>query len=160
MNIGNLNQRPSFYNFFSSPHSKKAIVIEIISSLLILLFVYAALSKLFDYKTFLFQLRRSPYIKNMAEIVVWLLPLGELIIVLTLAIKRTRTVGLYLSFFLMLLFTGYIYLIQHFSYYVPCSCGGVLSNMSWNQHLIFNLGFVFLSLTGILLSSSNQRNGV
>src|SRR5690606_21323683 len=115
-----------------------------IASLLILLFVYAGISKLLDYDTFKFQLGRSPYVTNMAGFVAWALPAGEIIIAVLLIFQRTRLLGLYASFSLMLLFTGYIYTMLNFSHYIPCSCGGVLSEMSWMQHLIFNIVFTIL----------------
>lgn len=137
---------------------KRARIIDIISALLVLLFAYAAVSKLADYETFKFQLGRSPYVTKMAGFIAWALPLAELIIVALLLIKRTQLIGLYASFFLMALFTGYIYAMLHFSYYVPCSCGGVLSMMSWNQHLLFNIVFTALAFTGILIHKNNKEN--
>lgn len=132
-------------------------VVDIISALLILLFVYAALSKLLEFETFRFQLQKSPYVKDMANILVWTVPITEIVISITLAVPRFRHIGMYASFFLMLLFSGYIYIILHFSYYVPCSCGGVLSEMSWNEHLLFNIAFTLLALMGILLTGTNRN---
>jgi uncharacterized membrane protein YphA (DoxX/SURF4 family) len=62
-----------------------------------------------------------------------------------------RLIGLYASFFFMILFTGYIVAILRFSSYIPCSCGGILQKMSWTQHLIFNIGFLLLAVIAILL---------
>jgi hypothetical protein len=152
-NIASGMPKQNFYsNFLSFRWVKKSVAIEVISSLLILLFVYAALSKLRDYETFKSQLVKSPYISNMADFIAWSIPSGELTISILLAFKQTRLIGLYSSFFLMLVFTGYIYAMLHFSYFVPCSCGGVLSQMSWNQHFIFNIAFSVLSLLGIILT--------
>lgn len=130
---------------------KKNTVIEIISFLLVALFTYASVSKLIDFQRFKFQLGRSPFITEFSSIVAWFIPLSELIVVLLLILHRTRLLGLYGSFFLMIIFTGYIYAMLHFSYFIPCSCGGVLSSMGWSQHLIFNISFTLISLLGILL---------
>ena len=46
---------------------KQKVTIEIISFLLILLFVYAVSSKLFDYNTFKIQLSNSPFLKPFAD---------------------------------------------------------------------------------------------
>jgi len=70
-----------------------------------------------------------------------------------LAFLRFRLLGLYASFSLMVMFTAYIIAITKFSDYIPCSCGGVLQNMSWNQHLIFNIGFILLAVAGIIFHS-------
>jgi hypothetical protein len=130
---------------------KKNKSLEIISGLLVLLFAYAAVSKLFHYNDFKLQLGKSPYVNDFAGMVAWALPLGELAVVIALVINRTRLIGLYASLFLMTMFTAYIYAMLHFSYYIPCSCGGVLSQMSWGQHFIFNICFVALSIVGIFL---------
>jgi len=133
---------------------KKKTIVEVIASLLVFLFVYAALSKLLEPGKFRYQLAQSPFLTRIAWFVVWAIPLGELLISIALIIKRTRTAGLYLSLFLMLLFTGYIFMMLRYSPYLPCSCGGILSSMSWRQHFVFNLAFTALSLLGIVLQNA------
>lgn len=139
---------------------KRRVMIEIISSLLIVLFVYTALSKLFDYDTFRSQLGKSPFITSFASLLAWALPAAELLLGLLLALPVTRLAGLYVSLFMMTLFTAYIYSMLHFSYYIPCSCGGVISKMSWDQHLVFNVFFVVISIAGILLETKMVRQTV
>lgn len=131
-------------------------IIEVISLLLVILWVYAGLSKLLDYETTRFQLGRSPFLEHYAGFVAWAVPTSEIVIALGLLITRTRLASLYASFALMLMFTGYIYLILNHSYYIPCSCGGVLSGMDWQTHLWFNLGFTVLALIAIILSVSGN----
>lgn len=36
---------------------------------------------------------------------------------------------------------------------MPCSCGGILEKMNWNQHLLFNICFCVLAVPAILLQS-------
>jgi uncharacterized membrane protein YphA (DoxX/SURF4 family) len=132
----------------------KATFLEIISSLLILLFVYAALSKLRDYQTFKLQLSKSAFIDQFASVTAWALPIGEIIVGLALFFKHTRLIGLYASLFLMTMFTTYIYAMLNYSYDIPCSCGGILSKMGWTEHLWFNAGFVILAIVGILIKTT------
>lgn len=131
----------------------KKWILEIIVSLLVGLFVYTALSKLLDYDTFRSQLNKSPFLATISGITAWALPLTELIAAVLLVVYRTRLTGLYLSFFLMALFTAYIQVMLQYSYYLPCSCGGVLASMSWTQHLIFNIAFTALAAVGVLLQA-------
>jgi hypothetical protein len=128
----------------------KEIVVELICFLLILLFVYAAISKLLDYQTFKIQLAKSPYITNIAAPIANTLPIIEILIGILLVVKRLRLLGFYASFFIMVLFTTYIYFMLHYSYFIPCSCGGILSKMTWNQHLIFNIIYTALALCGTI----------
>ena len=137
---------------------KRSTVVEIISSLLVLLLVYTAFSKLLDYNTFKLQLSKSPFITEFATIIAWALPSIEFLVAIALVFNRTRLLGLYASLFLMTMFAAYIYAMLNFSYYIPCSCGGVLTTMTWGQHLWFNLFFITISIIGILVQ--NKINSV
>lgn len=119
--------------------------------------MYAAVSKLLDYETFKVQLSKSPFITQFASETAWALPIGEILIGLALTFRRTRLVGLYASLFLMTMFTVYIYTMLNYSYYIPCSCGGVLSKLGWTAHLWFNFGFVLISVIGIFLQTNQLR---
>ena len=129
---------------------------EIIVSLYVLLFVYAAMSKLLDFQKFVVQLGQSPMLTEMARYVAWVVPGVELFISFLLLLPKTRIGALYASFSLMTLFTVYIVLASRFSDYVPCSCGGVIQQLSWGQHLIFNLVFLALGVSAILLSTTPE----
>ena len=129
----------------------KRIIVVVISIMFILLFVYAASSKFFEFQKFQVQLSQSPLLTRNAILLSWIVPTLEIGISLLLSSELFRLLGLYLSFSLMILFTGYIVLITRFSEFIPCSCGGVLQNLSWNQHLVFNLGFACLGMLGVLL---------
>jgi uncharacterized membrane protein YphA (DoxX/SURF4 family) len=139
---------------------KKQFVADFIASLFILLFVYAALSKLLDYDEFRVQVSKSPLLTAFTGWVIWLVPAVEIVIALLLAIPRWRLPALYASFTLMVMFTAYIVAILHFSDFIPCSCGGILQNMNWDQHLVFNIFFIVLALTGVLLYSQDTDDPV
>lgn len=135
----------------------KAIVVEIIVLLYILLFVYAAVSKLLDFENFQVQLGQSPLISSFAGWLSWIVPLGELFIVGLLLVRRARVYGLYLSFLLMVFFTIYIFTILNYSESIPCSCGGILERMSWKEHLWFNILFVFLAVFGLFFIQDRMK---
>ena len=67
--------------------------------------------------------------------------------------SKFRKHGLYAAFSLMAMFTVYIYIVVHYSSFVPCSCGGILEKMSWDAHLVFNLVFVLLAALALLLQN-------
>lgn len=111
-----------------------------VSAFLVLLFVYAATSKLMDAHRFIHQVRLSPLIPPGSHtLVAYAIPVTELAISLALCFNSTRRTGLYASYFLMLMFTLYLYFLLHYSTYIPCSCGGILGKMPWNVHIVFNL---------------------
>jgi hypothetical protein len=141
--------------------AKKATIVEIICALHIILFIYTGINKIMDHEKFKLEMGRSPFIQNIASFIAVAIPAGELLIALALIIKPTRLLGLYLSFFLMALFTGYIWLMLTYAYDLPCSCGGVLAKMSWNDHLYFNAGFTVLAMiAAIFQSKMNTANSL
>jgi len=141
-----------------SINMKRHFFLEIICNLIILLFIYAAVSKLLDYETFKLQLGKSPFINEFSGVAAWALPVVEVFVGLALAFSKTRLIGLYASLFLMTMFSAYIYTMLHYSYYIPCSCGGILSKMGWSTHLWFNIGFVLLSIFGIFLEANKYTS--
>lgn len=126
--------------------------------LFVLLFVYAALSKLLDFNTFQNQLGQSPLLSSYAHWIVWTVPISEILIAILLCISRFRILGLYGFYGLMIMFTTYIIIILNFTSYTPCSCGGVLEKLGWIEHLYFNLAFIILSALSIVLLSSNKKS--
>lgn len=131
---------------------KRRRLAEIVAAVFILLFVYTATSKLFEFANFRYVLSRSPLIGSYAFFVAWALPIAELAIALLLFFPRSRRAGLWASLIIMLVFTGYLSYMIYFTPDRPCSCGGVLKQMTWKQHLVFNIFFTLLALTGIWLS--------
>lgn len=134
-----------------TPIIMKENLLNLIVNLFILLFLYTAISKILDHHEFRIQLGQSPLLSSFSDYAAWLVPAIELMVSLMLIFKRSRLAGLYASFALMTMFSAYIISITRFTGFIPCSCGGVLQNMSWNTHLIFNLSFITLGFIGILL---------
>lgn len=119
-------------------------------ALLVLLFVYAACSKLLAFDDFRGQLHNQPIPYGLAEVLWYGLPALELLAAALLLFTRTVFGGLVLSAFLLLVFSGYISLVLLGAWArVPCSCGGILNGMSWGPHLAFNLLFLAISLAAI-----------
>lgn len=132
--------------------SKKQVIIECIAALLILLFLYAGISKFIEFKTFIDQMNNQPLPNSWTPFLVWVIPLLEVSISISLIFEYTRLLGFWFSLILMSIFTIYTALVLfHFFPYVPCSCGGVIQKLTWPQHLILNLSYTTLSALGIYL---------
>ncbi|QDW25223.1 DoxX family membrane protein [Pedobacter sp. KBS0701] len=128
----------------------KAIFKSTVPPLLVLLFIYAALSKLFTFSDFDQQLHNQSFPGWLADFLLYFLIPVEIITALLLCFKRTIKTGLLFSSALLLAFTTYIALVMlHFWDRVPCSCGGILSQMGWTAHLIFNSIFLILNLIAL-----------
>ena len=137
----------------------RKITIEVFSILLIMLFLYAAISKWLNMRAFEKAMYNQPFSHWLATLFIWTVPATEVIISILLMIKRTQLIGLKASFILMCLFTLYIgSILLHFFPRVPCSCGGVIQKLNWPQHLVFNLFFILISLWAILLETGKMPN--
>ncbi len=119
--------------------------------LLILLFMYAAASKLMAFADFRAQLLNQTFPHSWVPVLARLVPALEFTACGLLAFSGTEKYGLWISAALLTVFSGYIGLVLlHAWSRVPCSCGGILNHMSWGTHLVFNLVFLGLAITGLL----------
>ncbi|WP_394354296.1 MauE/DoxX family redox-associated membrane protein [Aestuariibaculum sediminum] len=132
------------------------LIIEITCNLLVVLFLYAAISKLLDYQHFKWQLNQSPFISTYSDSLSWIIPITEIGISIALISKEFKLEGLISSLILLGCFTTYIIIILSYSNHIPCSCGGVLSSLGWKKHILFNLSFMFLNTIGILLTKHKK----
>ena len=128
------------------------ITVEIISILYVVVFAFTGLTKLMEGDRFFNNLNNSPILPDLvwlSYIISWVVPTLEIVIALLIAIPRTRLKGLYSALGLMIAFTIYVVGIVFISPYAPCSCGGIITLLSWPQHLIFNVGLIILALVAI-----------
>lgn len=133
------------------------MLIQIICSILILLFAYAGLSKLVDHAMFYVQLVRMPFLSSFAGFIAWALPLLEFAIVAALLFPATMRYGLYAAFVLLSMFVLFLLVMVMFTTSLPCSCGGIIAKLTWQQHIVFNVFFVALSIAGIWLHNKMIR---
>ena len=135
---------------------KIEIVKDLTCYLLIFLFTYTGLTKLIDHTVFKSSILQSPIIGNYATLISLLIPLLELSIVVMLAFDKYRQKGFLFSLLLMTAFTIYIIYMILFIPHLPCSCGGILKELSWSNHLLFN-SFVILLILVSLLSQNKHK---
>jgi len=122
----------------------------------VVMLTYAATSKLLDFEQFKIQLGQSPIITAYADWVAWGIPLIEYMIVGLFLVPRFTLLAFYASFSLMIMFTTYILLILNFSDYIPCSCGGVLEDLGWTEHIVFNVGFIIIAAIALFYLERNS----
>lgn len=136
---------------------KKSIALDIIASLFILLFIYTGLMKLLDHTLFINAMHKSSWLAPFASILSIVVPLAELLTAAFLLIPTTRKIGFYSSLGLMSIFTVYVGLMLYFQSNLPCTCGGIIQQMTWHQHFYFNSAFTLLSIIAVWLSNRLKR---
>ena len=124
-------------------------ITDVTAYLFLALFIYTATSKLMGVNAFSSVLAKSPIIGSYHLTVAWAIPVVEIAISVLLILSATRKQGLYASFLLMIIFTLYLAYIVYSGNKLPCHCGGVISSMTWKQHIWFNLCFIAIGLLGI-----------
>ena len=128
---------------------KTEIINNLTCYILIFLFTYTGVTKLIDHTIFNSSILQSPIISNYATVISWLIPLLELSIVVMLAFDKYRQTGFLFSLLLMTIFTIYIIYMILFIPHLPCSCGGILKELSWSNHLLFNSLIIVLILISL-----------
>jgi putative oxidoreductase len=137
---------------------KTSNLLSFISALLILLYVYTAVSKWMDFDQFKAQMYGQALPVWLAHLLIFTLPATEIFTAILLLFNRTQLAGYYLSAVLLLIFTGYVALVVfHFFDRVPCACGGVIRALGWELHLLFNVFFLLLTILAIKLHNRERR---
>lgn len=138
---------------------KKESVIEICIALIVLLFAYTGVSKFLDYDKFVFQMRLAPLplMIILAPVLGVVMPVIELLIAMALLFNPTRLKALYATIGLLIAFEFYISGMMLTGRHLPCTCGGIISEMGWGQHLLFNMLFILISITTIYLIKNIKR---
>jgi uncharacterized membrane protein YphA (DoxX/SURF4 family) len=130
---------------------KRTTIIESVVFLYSILFLYTGISKLTDHNEFKESIRDAPFLAPISTGIAWGTPLLEFFVTLLLIIPRWRLKGLYASLTLMIVFTGYVIALLLFDENLPCSCGGIIQQLSWRQHLAFNIAFLLLAIGAVVL---------
>lgn len=159
---------------------KREHVIDILLSLIVMLFLYASISKLWEFKGFIAAINRQPLPEWSKPILVWAVPMAEILVSLcllydnlihTLAIYlhplkrvdsyhiklKVRLVGLYGALILMTTFSIYTGLAVFGAFkHRPCGCGGVINNLTWGGHFALNLFYTAITVAAIWLTRKEQ----
>jgi hypothetical protein len=150
--------RYRFNNVFKTRLSNsKKLISNLCSIVLSVFFAYAGIYMLYYKHFFEWQLNDTVFLKNYTGVIVWIVPIFELIISLFLLVPRTRIVGFYLSFFLLLGILSIIFILQHFFERGPCVCIGIFPSLSWLQQNLITIGFIVISITGASLIPVNKK---
>jgi hypothetical protein len=127
-----------------------------IELLLCMLFAYSGFTKLWSYNSFFDQLLQSPLISGVfVGIIARYLPMFEILLSVMLLLPKMRELKLSVTLFMMVCFTVYLFVLFMFFEKPPCACGGILGQVSYPTHIMFN--FVITLLTAVALYMHNYN---
>lgn len=141
-------------------YSFKSGYILLCRSLFIVLFMYAGLTKLLEVDLFYDNLYNSPLLpksETLLYIMTWTIPLIEIIIAIALCFNSFNKKALISIILLLGIYSIYIAAILWIAPYQPCSCGGVVRLLSWEEHLILNALSIGLALSCLRLHLKKIR---
>ncbi|HYK57537.1 MAG TPA: MauE/DoxX family redox-associated membrane protein [Flavisolibacter sp.] len=135
----------------------KAVIINRIAAVFIFLFAYTAIDKLISFASFRNNISQSPFIGQYSSMIAVMLPILELVAVVLLFLPKTRLAGLYASLGLMSVFSLYIGYALLLKLKLPCSCGGILQDLNWQQHFWVNIVLTLLSAVAIHFQTKTSQ---
>jgi|GEM_PF-1781977 len=142
-------------NWALSARTKERIV-NLSSYFFIILFIYAASSKMLYHQQFEHQVSQMPMFSGIAGLVAWIVPFIELSISALLLFNMTRLIGLVAGGIMLVVFTLYLVIILNFAGHRPYSDGGLFEMLGWQGHLRLNLVCIILCYFGVMLRMNSD----
>lgn len=139
-------------------NSAKEIAVFVICLICMFLFLFSAYEKLVEHQRFYKGLSSVTIIGSRAGIISYAVPIFEIITSMLLIIPQTHKQGLYGFVSLMVLFTIYIFGMWLWAPNLPCHCNLIIENLSWGQHIWFNLAFIALAIAALLIKKNNNNS--
>lgn len=138
---------------------KQTYILIAITVILLTLWVPTSLNKILYFESFKHNVHNQPFNKNIAKVIVYSIPLLEIITAVFIVIPKYRLRGFILSTILMSIFTIYIAAaLLNVWDKLPCGCGLIITGMTWQEHLWFNLIFLILSVTAWYIHFFTSKN--
>lgn len=121
------------------------------------LFMYTGCSKLLDHHNFARQLSAVFRWPPLYLLISYAVPLAELSVAIGLVFLYTRQAAMRCFTWMMLLFTLYVAVLLITFTNLPCSCGGIISSLTWTEHLVINCLLLAMGITGVRLQKNIQQ---
>ncbi|WP_111672704.1 MauE/DoxX family redox-associated membrane protein [Algoriphagus litoralis] len=134
----------------SKPWPSIQSLVEVSALLLSFLYAYTAIAKIYDWQETKLAMYNQVVPDWSKDLLLFGIPGLEMVLAVMLLVPKFRRFGFRLSTLMMGLFTTYVAWVWFgLAGRVPCSCGGIISSLTWGQHLILNLVFLGISVFGI-----------
>lgn len=137
---------------------KGKTVIEVITSLLIVLFLYATLIQVVFHNTFQSQLTRALPGQSLAIIISYTLPVLQVLLAYLLWRPATRLTGLCVSLAAISCFTVYLVIMLPVANRSYCRCGETWSTATLGTNILINLAIILVIGTAIILAGRQRNN--
>ncbi len=133
------------------------ILLECFNTGFIFLFIYTAFYKLADFQIFKQFIYDSFGHNSFSSIISFSIPLIEIGIAIFLFIPKKRLFGLYSCLAILIVFTAYLFYMSFFVSNRPCKCGGAISKLTWNQHIVLNTFLMLMAWIAIIIFRKHKQ---
>ncbi|WP_438940041.1 MauE/DoxX family redox-associated membrane protein [Chitinophaga hostae] len=147
------------YDTVFAINRKWKLLADCAAGVLICLFLYTGIDKLYHQSQFKDALQKSPVLSGYATLLAWSLPTSELFIALLLFMPQTRRYGFKASVLLLSAFTLYLGYMMVFAPKLPCMCAGLLESLSWRMHLVLNVVLIVIAILGLVMGGKRYNDG-
>ncbi|MDH6253389.1 ABC-type multidrug transport system permease subunit [Chryseobacterium sp. H1D6B] len=128
-----------------------------VSIFFVILFCYASISKILDFRNFQSQLGQSPGLAGYEIVVAYGIISLQMIAVILLCFRTSRFLGLWITFGILSVFAGYVAFILIYNKNLPCTCIGLFEKINWKGNLILNIGLITIALAGIFIAKKRNQ---
>lgn len=128
-----------------------------VSIFFVILFCYASISKILDFRNFQSQLEQSPALAGYEIVVAYGIISLQMIAVILLCFRTSRFLGLWITFGILSVLAGYVAFILIYSKNLPCTCIGLFEKINWKGNLILNIGLITIALAGIFIAKKRNQ---
>lgn len=141
---------------FAKKHPRE-FVVQIITYMLLCLWMVVASRKLFNYSAFRQAMLDQPFEDKYGIVLSYLLPVIQLGTGMLFIFQKTRRYGFLLTILLMIAFSWYITLVLKRTWgFIPCYCTLEFPT-DWKGHLWINGIIAVFAIVGLLLDSKRKR---
>lgn len=136
-----------------SKSSYKTTVIAFVILINFVVYFYSGVDKLIHFNEFVLNFSKSPFapsdlINELSFCVVGI----ELGICFLCFFNKFQKLACLLFMIMSYVFSGYVLLMITYSPYLPCSCGGLIDFLTWNEHLALNISLTTISGYATIIS--------
>ena len=131
----------------------RRIIVEVICFVLLMNWFYEGIYKVAYWSNFSFYMKHAPLLKPVWQILAYVIPVGEIGLALLFLFPKKRMIALYLSIGGFLVFVFWIMSVYLFTNRLFIPHHGLWDKPTWMQKMLISLGFGWMSLMAIILST-------
>ena len=130
----------------------KKIIVEIICLILLLNFFYDGVYKIAYLNNYGFWLHHAPLLRPVADILTYVIPVGEIVLSLALLIPSYRVSALYSIIGVLIVFVLWVMSVYLFTHRLFWPYHALWQKPTWMQKMLISMGMCWLAFIAVVIS--------